>query len=255
MIADVAFDAPIAHPFSYRIPDGVTVVRGQRVLAPLRGASRIGIVVDVRPDESATLKPIIRVIEPAPLLDASTLDLVAWIAADGMTSFGSTSLTLMPPPSPAPLARARAASAGGNGPSPELLIGAGREARLIERVAGGNTTTLVLTADVEGATRWALRLGKLGRVVRLDSGVADAERSQAWRALATGDATLAVGTRSALLAPLPAGATIAVIDEHEAAHKPPGAPRLHTRDIALERTRRDGLRALLTSATPSVELG
>ena len=30
--------------------------------------------------------------------------------------------------------------------------------------------------------------------------------------------------------------------------------RMHTRDIALERARRDGLRALLTSATPSVEL-
>src|SRR5206468_932801 len=81
-----------------------------------------------------------------------------------------------------------------------------------------------------------------------------AERSQAWHALAGGQATLAVGTRSALLAPLPAGATVALIDEHEAAHKPPGAPRMHTRDIALERARRDGLRALLTSATPSVEL-
>jgi len=254
MIVDVAFDAPIAHPFSYRVPDGMTIVRGQRVLAPLRGASRIGIVVDVRPDEGEKLKALVRVVEPAPLLDASTLDLVGWIAANSMTSFGSTCLTLMPPPSPTGVARARAGAAGGDGPTPELLTGAGREARLIERIAGANTTTLLLTADVEGAARWAQRLGKLGRVLRLDSGVADAERAQAWRAVAAGEATLAVGTRSALLAPLPMGATIALIDEHEAAHKPPGAPRMHTRDITLERTRRDGLRALLTSATPSVEL-
>src|SRR5207244_2795008 len=166
MVADVAFDAPIAHPFSYRVPEGLTVTRGQRVLAPLRGASRVGVVVDVRADDGEKLKPILRAVEPAPVLDDATLDLV-----------------------------------------------------------GG-----------------------------LDSGVADAGRSQAWHALAGGQATLAVGTRSALLAPLPAGATVALIDEHEAAHKPPGAPRMHTRDIALERARRDGLRALLTSATPSVEL-
>src|SRR5437899_2390514 len=254
MVADVAFDAPIAHPFSYRVPEGLTVTRGQRVLAPLRGASRVGVVVDVRADDGEKLKPILRAVEPAPVLDDATLDLVGWIAADSATSLGSTCLTLMPPPTSTPMPRASAEAKRCDPATPELLIGAGREARLIERIAGGNTTTLVLTADVEGATRWALRLGKLGRVVRLDSGVADAERAQAWRALATGDATLAVGTRSALLAPLPAGATIAVIDEHEAAHKPPGAPRLHTRDIALERTRRDGLRALLTSATPSVEL-
>src|SRR3989454_743008 len=254
MVADVAFDAPIAHPFSYRVPDGLTVVRGQRVLAALRGASRIGVVVDVRSDAGEKLKPILRAVEPAPLLDASTLDLVGWIAADSATSFGSTCLTLMPPPTLAPIPRSGAVAGDRDVSPPELLIGAGREARLIERIAGAGTTTLVLSADVDGAARWAQRLGKLGHVVRLDSGVTDAERSQAWRALAAGEAALAVGTRSALLAPLPAGATVALIDEHEAAHKPPGAPRMHTRDIALERARREHLRALLSSATPSVEM-
>ncbi len=254
MVADVAFDAPIAHPFSYRVPEGLTVTRGQRVLAPLRGASRVGVVVDVRADDGEKLKPILRAVEPAPVLDDATLDLVGWIAADSATSLGSTCLTLMPPPTSTPMPRARAEAKRCDPATPELLIGAGREARLIERIAGAGTTTLVLAADIEGAARWAQRLGKLGHVVRLDSGVADAERSQAWHALAGGQATLAVGTRSALLAPLPAGATVALIDEHEAAHKPPGAPRMHTRDIALERARRDGLRALLTSATPSVEL-
>jgi len=254
MIADVAFDAPITHPFSYRVPEGLTLARGQRVLAPLRGASRVGVVVDVRSDEDETLKPVLRALEPMPLLDAQALDLIAWVAVDSATSFGSTCLTLLPPPAPTPISRASFEATNREPSIPELLIGAGREARLIERIAGDGATTLVLAADIDGAARWAQRLGKLGHVVRLDSGVADAERSQAWQALAAGKSALAVGTRSALLAPLPAGATIALIDEHEAAHKPPGAPRMHTRDIALERTRREHLRALLTSATPSVEL-
>ena len=162
MVADVAFDAPIAHPFSYRVPEGLTVTRGQRVLAPLRGASRVGVVVDVRADDGEKLKPILRAVEPAPVLDDATLDLVGWIAADSATSLGSTCLTLMPPPTSTPMPRASAEAKRCDPATPELLIGAGREARLIERIAGAGTTTLVLAADIEGAARWAQRLGKLG---------------------------------------------------------------------------------------------
>src|SRR5439155_18242173 len=85
----------------------------------------------------------------------------------------------LPPPTSTPMPRARAEAKRCDPATPELLIGSGREARLIERIAGAGTTTLVLAADIEGAARWAQRLGKLGHVVRLDSGVADAERSQA----------------------------------------------------------------------------
>ncbi len=38
MIAGVAFDAALADPFSYRVPDGWQLAPGQRVLAQLRGA-------------------------------------------------------------------------------------------------------------------------------------------------------------------------------------------------------------------------
>ena len=47
-IADVAFDAPVAHPFSYRVPDGWALAPGQRVVAGLRGAQRTGMVVALR---------------------------------------------------------------------------------------------------------------------------------------------------------------------------------------------------------------
>jgi primosomal protein N' (replication factor Y) len=62
-----------------------------------------------------------------------------------------------------------------------------------------------------------------------------------------------VGTRSALLAPLPPPAMLALIDEHDPAHKPPGAPRLHSRDLLRRRAELDGSRLLLLSATPSAE--
>ena len=260
-IADVAFDVPLLHPFSYRVPDDLTLAPGQRVLAPLGAAQRVGIVLALHEGDPARLKPLTRAAELRPALDPARLALAEWIAAQSLGSVGSTCAALLPPPSLRetgdPPARPAAGPARtGDDAAParaELLVGAGRERRLVERLAHGGGTALVIVPDIEGAARWAQRLAKIGRVARLDSGVEDAERTAAWQALERGDARLAVGTRSALLAPLAAPATLALVDEHEAAHKPPGPPRLHSREIVVERAARERAPALLTAATPAVE--
>src|SRR5262245_15518990 len=298
MIADVVFDVPVDHPFSYLVPESWTLAAGQRVLAPLRGSSRVGVVVALRqgpvvpgaarparsggglPEERRGcedgLKPLVGIVDRAPLLSAAALDLARWIASESLTSLGSVCLALLPPPPaparasrgprssaspmtaalsepivvPAPPSGASAASAG----RPLLLVGARRGARLLALVAQDDRPTLVLTGEVESAGRWAQRLERMGPVVRMDSGVGDADRAAAWSALLTGAARFAVGTRSALLAPLPAGARLALLDEQDAAHRPPGHPRAHAREVALERAGREGLQTIFTSATPSVEM-
>jgi primosomal protein N' (replication factor Y) (superfamily II helicase) len=254
-VADVVFDAPIDEPFAYRVPGELTIAPGQRVAAPLGGAERVGLVVGVR-DEAAVagrLRAIVRAVDAAPVLGPSALELARDLAAQSLTSLGSTALALLPPPDPGATSPASPPAREAVAPEPPLVLtGSGRERRLLDRLAAPDAA-LVIASDVESAGRWAQRLEKLASVARLDSGVDDAERAQAWRDLAAGRARLAVGTRSALLAPLPAGATVALIDEHEAAHKPPGPPRLHAREVILERARRDGLRVVMTAATPSVE--
>ncbi len=72
-------------------------------------------------------------------------------------------------------------------------------------------------------------------------------------ALARGATRVGVGTRGALLAPAPAPATLVLLDENDPAHKPPGHPRIHSREVMLERARREGSRLYLTAATPSLE--
>ena len=255
-IADVAFDTPVRHSFSYRVPDGWTLAPGQRVRAPLRGAPRVGMVVAVRDGADPQLKPLARLVDSAPVLSAVQLELVGWIAAQSLSSLGSTCAALLPPPATGDSAEPAAIASGDPTPAPakpELLIGAGREKRLLERLETAKGAALVITADVEAAAKWAQRLAKLDRVVRLDSGVSDDERAAAWRALRDGSVRLAAGTRSALLAALPPPAILALLDEHEAAHKPPGPPRMHSRDVALERAARESLALVMTSATPSVE--
>jgi len=259
-IADVAFDAPVDHPFSYRVPPTLTIARGQRVLAPLRGARRVGIVVGVRDGDADALKPLLGVADGAPVLSPARLALVEWIAGESLSSVGSTCAALLPPPAagsgvvPASVDGGPAREAGvAAAPAVEVLVGAGRERRLLERLAAAGSA-LVIVPDVDGAARWAQRLARRHPVARLDSGMADAARTEAWAQVAAGVARVAIGTRSALLAPLPPGALLALIDEHDPAHKPPGAPRLHSREIVLERARRERLPLLLTAATPSVEV-
>jgi primosomal protein N' (replication factor Y) len=253
VIAEVAFDAPLA-PLAYRVPPDWRLQPGQRVVAPLRGSTRVGVVVALREGEDPRLKSLVRVLDPAPWLGSEALELVRWIAAQSRTSFGSTCLALLPPASPLSPPDPGPAATPGDAPLPVLLTGAGRETRLLEVVGAARRPALVLVPDVDAAARWAQRLARLGPVARLDSAVPDAERAAGWTALGRGDCVCAVGMRSAWLAPLPPGAVLAVVDEHDHAHRPPGHPRIHPREVALARGARQGLQVYFTSPTPSVEL-
>jgi primosomal protein N' (replication factor Y) len=266
VIADVVFDIPLTHPFSYRVPPEVTVAVGQRVRAPLQGRTRVGVVVACREGDDERLKALSGPVEPVPLLRPRGLDLARWIASESYSSWGSTCAALLPPlPPRAGLDEFKDLSAGmehraespeGGRTLPQLLTGGDREERVLNllasRAEGG---VLVLAPEIGAAAAWAHRLGRcLGEsVVRLDSGRPDAERWRAWMALSRGTARVAVGTRSGLLAPLPPSAVLVLLDENDPAHKPPGHPRIHSREVVLHRHRQDGCSVVLTAATPSVE--
>ena len=252
MIADVVFDIPLDHPFSYLVPGGLAVSRGQRVSAPLQGRSRVGVIVALREGDATGLKALQRAVEPVAILSDAALALGRWAAAESLSSWGSTLLSLLPPPPRSGAAETvspPAAPPPGPARPPELWTDHRRDAQLAECLEREPGAALVIAPDREAAARWARRLD----AARLDSGVGEAERRRAWFAASRGRSRVVVGTRSALLAPLPPPATLALIDEHDPAHKPPGAPRLHSRDLLGQRAALDGSRLLLLSATPSAE--
>lgn len=259
MIVDVVFDLPVPHPFRYTVPPHLTVSPGQRVRAPLGSQARVGLVVGRREGEEAGLKPLLGPVDPAPILSPSQLAFTRWIAAQSLSSWGSSAAALLPPP---PRRAGGGAPAppdwpGPPGERPRLLAGPAREPRLLAALGeeAEERSLLLLAAGIGDARAWAERLGAtLGRpVARLDSGVAERARREAWARLASGEARLAVGTRGALLAPVPPPATLVLLDENDSAHKPPGPPRIHSREVLLERAAREGSRVYLTAATPSVE--
>lgn len=252
-IADVVFDLPLDRPFSYSVPEALRVTPGQRVSAPLGGRPRVGVVVALRPEADATLKPLQSLVEPAPILSKAGLELGRWIADESLSSWGSTLSALLPPPPRGRRAEVLAPAAEPVQPASrqrvELWTDALRDERLVSELGEAPGGALVIAPDTESAARWARRLD----APRLDSGATPGERRAAWFASARGRARVVVGTRGALLVPLSAPATLVLLDEQDSAHKPPGPPRLHSRDILLRRAALDGSRLMMLAGAPSVE--
>ncbi len=91
------------------------------------------------------------------------------------------------------------------------------------------------------------------RCVVWHSHLSEGERLDGWLALATGEARVVVGARSAIFAPVQNLKLIVVDEEHEPAYKQDETPRYHGRDVAVMRAKLAGAHAVLGSATPSLE--
>ncbi|HEU5079816.1 MAG TPA: primosomal protein N' [Opitutaceae bacterium] len=85
------------------------------------------------------------------------------------------------------------------------------------------------------------------------SHLSEGERFDGFLALATGEARVVVGARSAIFAPVQGLRLIVVDEEHEPAYKQDETPRYHGRDVAVMRAKLANACCVLGSATPSLE--
>ena len=85
------------------------------------------------------------------------------------------------------------------------------------------------------------------------SGLRQSQRRRAWRAIATGEARVTVGARSALFLPYPNLGLIVVDEAHETSFKQEDGVQYHARDVAVMRAKLERVPAILASATPAIE--
>ncbi len=90
-------------------------------------------------------------------------------------------------------------------------------------------------------------------VAVLHSGLQMAQRSDQWRRIRDGRASIVVGTRSAVFAPLSDLGLVIVDEEHDGSYKQGEAPRYNGRDVAIVRARSAAAVVVVGSATPGIE--
>lgn len=90
-------------------------------------------------------------------------------------------------------------------------------------------------------------------VAVLHSDLANLERLRNWMLIRNGEASVVLGARSALFAPLDNVGLIVVDEEHEGAYKQESAPRYHTKRVATALAKLHHCPVVFGSATPSVE--
>jgi primosomal protein N' (replication factor Y) len=91
------------------------------------------------------------------------------------------------------------------------------------------------------------------RVAILHSAFSDIERLEQWRRIRSGAASVVVGTRSGVFAPVRDLGLIVVDEEHDGSYKQEETPRYNGRDVAVVRGQAAGACVVLGSATPSLE--
>jgi primosomal protein N' (replication factor Y) len=274
----------LSRPFTYEIGDEVE--KGAVVAIPFGNAKRRGVVVDADTEAPPDVEPVAaeRVLETLP---PALVDLALWIA-DYYGSTPARALALIAPlqakrrgerrevtataglaaePAPAHLSESQEralervehllASGGGN----VLLAGAtgsGKTEVYIRAcatavAAGRGAIVLVpeiaLTPQTLG--RFRARFGD--RVALLHSGLSEAERRDERERITAGEASVVVGARSAVFAPLPSLGVICVDEEHDASYKQESDPRYDARTVAAKRAALEGAVAIFGSATPRPE--
>ena len=108
---------------------------------------------------------------------------------------------------------------------------------------------IALTPAMAG--QFFLRFGD--RVAILHSAFTDVERTEQWRRIRSGKASVVVGTRSGVFAPVRDLGLIVVDEEHDGSYKQEETPRYNGRDVAVVRAQQAGACVVLGSATPSLE--
>ena len=138
------------------------------------------------------------------------------------------------------------------------VTGSGKTEVYFEAIAaalGAGGQVLVMLPEIALTADWRQRFERRfgAAPVAWHSDLTAVQRRRAWRAIASGEARIVVGARSALFLPYPNLRLIVVDEEHDTSFKQEDGVIYNARDMAVVRGRLGEFPVILVSATPSLE--
>ena len=291
IILKVAIPTPLWQPFDYVPMESIDSSRlqpGVRVKVPFGRREVIGILFAITHHSSIAsdkLKPIIEVLDEAPLVTASLLKLYEWASSYYHYPIGEVIVGSLPK-----LLRQGKAAV----PQENLSAPVAQESRLpvnkeqrhaIDTIAHASGFQIFLLSGVTGSGKTEVYLNSIEAILAqkkqalvlvpeisltpqtverfqrrfsvpialMHSHLSDKTRMQAWLQAAHGKAGIIIGTRSAIFTPLLNPGIIILDEEHDLSFKQQSGFRYSARDLAIVRGQTENIPVVLGSATPSLE--
>lgn len=127
--------------------------------------------------------------------------------------------------------------------------------KLVDETVNMGKSAIVMVPEIsltpQTISKFKSRYGD--KVSVFHSAMSLGQRMENWKRAKSGKSVVAIGTRSAVFAPLKNIGIIIMDEEQEHTYKSEQSPRFHARDVARLRVKYHGAMLLLASATPSVE--
>ncbi len=127
--------------------------------------------------------------------------------------------------------------------------------RAMQKVLNDGKSAMMLVPEIALTPVFSRRLRAVfgDETAILHSNLSTGERFDEWRRLRSGAARIAIGTRSAVFAPLENIGLIIVDEEHDSSYRQHEMPFYHGRDVAIVRANFANAVIVLGSATPALE--
>ena len=128
---------------------------------------------------------------------------------------------------------------------------------LIEDVLNKGKTSIMLVPEISLTPQMVQRFQKRfgDNIAALHSALSDGEKYDEWRRIARGEASIVIGARSAIFAPLNNIGMIIIDEEHSESYKQSDSnPRYSAKDVAMIRGKYHNCPVIMGSATPSLEV-
>jgi primosomal protein N' (replication factor Y) len=256
----------VSGPFDYIVPDELAqkISVGCRVKVNFSNRIITGYVVGLaRRSKITNLKNILDLIDTIPVLDKRMLGLTRELSNYYVCSWGEAIETALPEG-----------------------IRKGKPVYIKDSVKNTGPviyTTAMLLHDLDGRVRWEIYLTQIKAalenrqsaviilpdieaVFRTEKIIEEQlgcnhvllyrkqpKEIETWEKIKDGHIELVIGTRSAVFAPLANLGLIIIDEEHNPVYKQDQVPHYHAREVALMRSKIEGIKIILGSASPTLE--
>jgi primosomal protein N' (replication factor Y) len=266
LYAKVVLGIPVEGPFDYVVPENLykKIKVGVRVKVSFHFKKTVAYVVKLSKESHIkNFKPVLQVIDDAPVLNRNMLLLTKRLSEYYCCSWGEAIETALPES----LRKAKTIPniekrniLKTKGNSEIILVHSLQEKekwdiylKQIKEALDNKGPVIVLLPDINSLLKAKETISKSIGIIPESLYRKQPEELVRWLKVRRGEINIIVGTRSAIFAPLDSVRLIIIDEENDSAYKQEQVPHYHAREVAFMRARIEKAKVILGSASPSLE--